>query len=320
MNILVTGGAGFIGSHLSEALLGDGHRVTILDDLSTGNYANVSALENNPDFKAVIGSIEDLDLVDRLAAACDRIFHLAAAVGVQLICEHPIRGIEINILGTTVVLQAAARHRKKILITSSSEVYGSSDRDIFNEDDDIVISPPPRLRCAYAASKAVDEFLALAYRHEQQLPVVVARLFNTVGPRQTGRYGMVIPRFIDQALKGLPLTVYGDGSQRRSFTAVADSVEALVRLMECPAAVGEVVNVGSHNEVSINKLAEMIIRKTGSLSIIKRIPFEEVFGPRFQDMERRYPDIEKLRRLTGFVPARTLEDVLDLTIAEFRKK
>ena len=320
MHYLITGGAGFIGSHLADRLLAGGHEVTALDDLSSGRRDNGAHLHDNSKFSFVRGSVLDAAAVDPLVARCDRVFHLAAAVGVQLVCEHPVAGIETNIIGTSVVLKSAADHDKKILITSSSEFYGCSTNNVFNEDDNILISPPTMLRFGYAASKAVDEFLAMAYHYERGLPTIVVRLFNTVGPRQTGLYGMVIPRLIDQALAGDPLTVYGDGTQRRCFTAVADTVEALVRLSDCDGAYGEVVNVGSENEIAIGDPAQEIARKTESDSEIRTIPFEEVFGPRFQDMERRYPDTHKLKTLTGFIPKKTLDAILDQAIQYAREQ
>lgn len=320
MHILVTGGAGFIGSHLCEALLGAGRSVTVLDDLSTGDYANIAHLEGKPDFRAFIGSIDDEPLVESLVEKADLVMHLAAAVGVRLVVEKPTRTIETNILGTNVVMRCAARFRKKIVLASTSEVYGCSEREQFGEDDDMLIGAPPKLRWSYAASKAIDEFLAMAYYQEQKLPTVVVRLFNTVGPRQTGRYGMVIPRFIDQALTGLPLTVYGDGSQSRCFTSVLDVVEALMKLAACPAAEGRVVNIGSHNEITIAELARRIIELTGSDSTLQFIPYEDAYGENFQDMLRRKPDISRLKELTGFVPSRSLDDILHDAIAYARDK
>lgn len=308
--ILITGGAGFIGSHLSEALLAAGKQVSVLDDLSTGRFENIAHLVGRPGFSFAIDSITNQMVLDRLASECQVIIHLAAAVGVQLIVEHPVHTIETNIMGTEAVLQAASRYKAKVLIASTSEVYGKGIRVPFREEDDVVLGPTNKSRWSYAASKMVDEFLALAYHQSRGLPVVIARLFNTVGPRQTGRYGMVIPRFVKQALAGDPITVFGDGRQSRCFCDVSDTVRALVDLASHPQAIGRVFNVGSTDEVAILDLAERVKGITGSDSAIQLIPYDQAYAPGFEDMRRRVPDISRIHALTGWRPQRTLDEIL----------
>jgi len=317
---LITGGAGFIGSHLAESLLAEGYQVTVIDDLSTGRYENIAPLVKYPRFRFAIDSITNQIVLDRLASECDVIFHLAAAVGVMLIVDRPVHTIETNVMGTEAVLKAALRYRAKVLIASSSEVYGKGNQTPFREDDDVVLGPTSRSRWAYAASKMVDEFLALAYYREKGLPVVIFRLFNTVGPRQTGQYGMVIPRFLNQAIEGEPLTVYGDGNQTRCFLHVRDAVEAILALANCPDAVGEVFNIGSTEEVRIIDLALKILQLvrenkivTGAIEArdqVRFIPYDEAYAVGFEDMRRRVPDITKIFRYTGWKPGMTLDQAL----------
>ncbi len=310
MRFLITGGAGFIGSHLTEALLAAGHEVTVLDDLSTGRFENIEPLVGRPGFRFAIDAIANAVVLDRLVSECQVIVHLAAAVGVQLIVEHPVHTIETNVMGTEAVLQAAARYRAKVLVASTSEVYGKGSRVPFQEDDDAVLGPTSRSRWAYAASKMVDEFLALAYYRERDLPVIVARLFNTVGPRQTGRYGMVIPRFLTQALRGQPITVYGDGAQSRCFCDVSDVVLALMGLALHPDAVGRVYNVGSTEEVTILELAHRVKTVTRSASPIQLIPYDQAYAPGFEDMRRRVPETTRVRNLLGWEPRVPLDEIL----------
>ncbi len=313
--VLITGGAGFIGSHLAERLLDSGLEVAVLDDLSTGRFENIAHLVGHPGFSFAIDSITNAMVLDRLASESDAIVHLAAAVGVKLVVEQPVHTIETNIMGAEAVLKAAARYRAKVLIASTSEVYGKGIRTPFREDDDVVLGPTSRHRWAYAVSKMVDEFLALAYYQKYDLPVVIARLFNTVGPRQTGRYGMVIPRFVSQALAGEPITVYGDGSQTRCFCDVTDTVRALEALLMHPDAVGRVFNVGSTEEVSILDLARKIKAITGSPSPITFVPYDQAYAPGFEDMERRVPDTTRIRTLTGWQPKYNLEAILQRVAA-----
>jgi UDP-glucose 4-epimerase len=310
MRYLVTGGAGFIGSHLTEALLADGHAATILDDLSTGRYENIEPLERSGRLRMVTGSVRDAALVRECLRDVDGVFHLASAVGVQLVVDQPVATIETIVEGTAVVLAACARYRVPVLITSTSEVYGKSTRTPFSEEDDSVIGPPTCRRWGYAAAKALDEFLALAYWHQVRLPVVLTRLFNTVGPRQTGRYGMVVPRFVRQALQGEPITVYGSGTQTRCFCHVHDVVWALTRLLASSAARGELYNVGNNEEISINDLAALVRTMTGSDSEIRHIPYREAFGSGFEDMERRVPDLSRIGKAIGYRPQRSLAETL----------
>lgn len=308
---LITGGAGFIGSHLCRRLLADGHQVTVLDDFSTGHCDNVVALEANPRFRLIHDSVLDEAMVEALVRPCDAVFHLASAVGVKLIMEQPVKTIETVFLGTDTVLRQARRYRRRVLLTSTSEVYGKSTDVPFREDGDRLEGPTTKHRWAYATAKALDEFLALAHWKESRLPVVCARLFNTVGPRQTGQYGMVMPRFVRAALAGEPLTVYGDGSQTRCFCHVADVVEALVRLMQSPDTPGQVYNVGSLEEVSIRDLAERIVRLLGSSSRIVTKPLEDVYGvDGFEDMQRRVPDLTKIHQAVGWKPQRSLDEII----------
>ena len=318
MRYLITGGAGFIGSHLCEALLAGGHKIMVLDDLSTGNFKNIEHLVYHENFSCVIDSITNEATVAECVRGCDEIFHLAAAVGVELIVDRPVNTIVTNIRGTEIVLEQACRYRKKTLITSTSEIYGKSTKESFSEDDDMVLGPTNRCRWSYAASKAVDEFLALAYNIEKHFPVVIARLFNTVGPRQTGRYGMVVPRFAIQALRGEPLTIYGTGEQTRCFCHVRDTIGALIQLMGRRECVGQVYNVGDDHEISMNALAARIVALTGSRSPVTHVPYEEAYGPGFEDMLRRRPNIDKLRGLLGEWSPRPLDAILEDVIAEKR--
>jgi UDP-glucose 4-epimerase len=318
MRVLITGGAGFIGSHLAEACLARGDEVFVLDDLSTGSIENIRHLKPDPRFHYTIESVHHGPTVAELVDQCDVVFHLAAAVGVRLIVESPVRTIETNVHGTEVVLARANKKRKKVLIASTSEVYGLSDQVPFREDGNLVLGPTSKGRWSYACSKAIDEFLALAYWRERKLPTVIVRLFNTVGPRQTGQYGMVVPTFVKQALTGRPITIHGDGTQSRCFTDVGDVVRALVALMDEPRAVGEVFNVGSNEEVTIRELAERVKALTGSSSEIVTVPYEQAYGEGFEDMPRRVPDIGKVERLVGYRPTRTLDQVLRGVIDFFR--
>ena len=310
MKVLITGGAGFIGSHLAERHLQRGDEVYCLDDLSTGAIENILHLKADPNFNYIIDTITNYRLVAELVDLCDVIYHLAAAVGVRLIVESPVRTIETNIRGTEIVLGLAAKKQRRILITSTSEVYGKLDRVPFKEDDDLVMGPTSKGRWSYACSKAIDEFLAIAYWREKRVPTVIARLFNTVGPRQTGRYGMVIPNFVRQALAGDDITVYGDGSQSRCFTHVCDAVSALMGLIEHSEAIGEVYNVGSSREVTILEVAERIKWLSGSDSRIVFVPYQEAYEEGFEDMMRRVPDISKINKLIGYAPKISLDEIL----------
>jgi UDP-glucose 4-epimerase len=313
---LITGGAGFIGSHLAECLLARGEQVIILDDLSTGSAENVRQFCANPSVQCIFKSVMDRRLLAELVDESDVVFHLAAAVGVRRIIESPVRTIETNVRGMERVLEAAARKRKLVFIASTSEVYGKNGKALFREEDDTVSGPTTKSRWSYAASKALDEFLALAYWKEKRLPVVIGRLFNTVGPRQVARYGMVLPTFVDQALEGLPLTVYGTGKQSRCFSYVGDAVEAIIRLVDAERAVGEVVNIGNDAEITIEDLALLVKQRTKSASPVRYIPYDEGYEPGFEDMARRVPSLEKLVRLTGFRPSIPLPLIID-QIVEF---
>lgn len=309
-NALLTGGAGFIGSHLAERLIADGHGVTVVDDFSTGRRSNLAHLEGNGRFRLIEGSVLDAALMEDTIREADRVFHLASPVGVRLIMEEPVNSTRSSFQGTSVVLECCARHRKRVLVTSSSEVYGKGIAIPFREDDDTVSGPVSSRRWAYACAKALGEFLALAHWREDRLPVAIVRLFNTVGPRQTGQYGMVVPRFVEAALAGEPLTVYGDGEQRRCFAHVLDVVEGLVRILEQPACRGQVVNLGNDREISINDLAKLVVEVTGSRSVIRHVPYSEVYGEGFEDMLRRVPCLERAARLIGYHPTRDLRSVV----------
>jgi len=311
LRYLVTGGAGFIGSHLSEALLAAGGEVFVVDDLSTGRAANIEPLKANPRFHYRVDSVMNAPLVAELVDEADVVFHLAAAVGVFLVVESPVRTIETNVRGTETVLHHAAKKRRKVVLASTSEVYGSSQSARFREDDDLVLGPPTQGRWSYACSKALDEFLALAYHRERGLPAVIVRLFNTVGPRQTGRYGMVIPRFVAQALAGGPITVYGDGTQTRAFCHVADTVRALVGLAGDDRAVGQIFNIGSDHEISMNDLAERVRRIANPDAAIAHVPYDEAYAPGFRDMLRRVPDIAKLRAFLAFEPSIPIDGIIE---------
>ena len=306
MHVLITGGAGFIGSHLTDWLVGGGHVVDVIDDLSTGSLDNVAHLQTNTNFSCTVGSIFDEALLSAHVARADAVVHLAAAVGVRLIVEAPVRTIETNVHGTEMVLRQAHRHRVPVLLASTSEVYGKRTRVPFAEDSDLVIGSPHRQRWAYACSKALDEFLALAYWKQHGLPVTIVRLFNTIGIRQTGRYGMVVPTFIDQALDGRPLTVFGDGTQTRSFADVSDVVKAITGLLAEPRAAGDVFNIGNPDEISIHALARLVKEVTGSGSEIVTVPYEQAYEAGFEDMPRRVPDVSKIRGLTGWRPSTPL--------------
>jgi nucleoside-diphosphate-sugar epimerase len=318
MRVLITGGAGFVGSHLAEALLERGDEVFVIDDLSTGSIDNIAHLKPHPKFHYTIDSVTNEPLLAEMLDRCDAVAHLAAAVGVKLIVEAPVRTIETNVHGTEVVLKHANKKKKLVLIASTSEVYGKSAVVPFKEDADLVLGPTSKHRWAYACSKMIDEFLALAYWKERKLPVIIVRLFNTVGPRQTGQYGMVVPNFVRQALSGGPITVFGDGTQSRSFTYVGDVVRAMVALINEPRAVGQVFNIGNGREISIHDLAVKIKAMTGSSSPIVKIPYDQAYEAGFEDMPRRVPDIAKIRALVGYEPTVELDEILTRVIASLR--
>lgn len=320
MRYLITGGAGFIGSHLAESLLARGDEVFILDDLSTGSVENIRHMKASNHFHYFFDSITNKHLLAELVDEADAIFHLAAAVGVRLIVESPVHTLETNVHGTQLVLDAASKKRKLVFTASTSEVYGKSGKVPFTEDADLVLGPTTKGRWSYAASKALDEFLALSYWKEKKLPVIVVRLFNTVGPRQTGRYGMVLPNFVSQALEGSPITVYGTGQQSRCFCDVRDTISAILRLMANDRAVGEVVNIGNDEETSIEGLAQMVKRRTKSASPIAYVPYDQAYEPGFEDMPRRVPSLEKLQLLTGFRPATSLSEMIDRVVSYFQQK
>ncbi|WP_089718111.1 GDP-mannose 4,6-dehydratase [Candidatus Entotheonella palauensis] len=320
MKILITGGAGFIGSHLAEQCLERGDEVYIIDDLSTGGMDNIRHLKRHPKFVCYLDSINNVQLTAELVDTCDIIYHLAAAVGVRLIVESPVNTIETNVRGTEIVLGLAAKKRKRVLIASTSEVYGKRDHVPFREDDDLVLGPTVIGRWSYACSKAIDEFLALAYWKEKRVPTMIARLFNTVGPRQTGRYGMVVPNFVRQALSGQDITVFGDGHQSRCFTHVSDVVQLLIGLAEHPDAVGQVYNIGSNQEVSIQELAYRVKALAESPSKVINIPYEQAYEEGFEDMMRRVPDISKIRGLLGHAPKTSLDEILYSVIAYERER
>jgi len=318
MRALLTGGAGFVGSHLAEVLLNEGHTVEVIDDLSTGSLQNLAHLTGRPGFRCTIDTVMNEPLMAELVDRSDVVFHLAAAVGVKLIVEAPVRTIETNVHGTEVVLKQAKRGGQRVIVFSTSEVYGKSTDVPFSETADLVMGPTSKHRWAYACSKALDEFLALAYFKEYQLPVVVVRLFNTVGPRQTGRYGMVIPTFVGQALSGQPITVYGDGTQSRAFTYVGDVVSGLMKLAASPEAVGEVFNIGNHEEISMMALAQKVKAMTGSASPIVLIPYDQAYEAGFEDMPRRVPDLRKVKAAVGYGPSVGLDEILTRVIAHER--
>ncbi len=315
MRVLITGGAGFIGSHLADAYLQRGDEVLVIDDLSTGTIENIRHLKDNPKFHYTIDSVHNQPVTAELVDQSDVIFHLAAAVGVKLIVESPVRTIETNVRGTEIILALANKKKKKVLIASTSEVYGLSADVPFREDGNLVMGATTKGRWSYACSKAIDEFLALAYWREKKLPTTIVRLFNTVGPRQTGRYGMVIPTFVKQALSGRPITVYGDGKQTRCFGYVGDVVGALVKLMDQSEAIGQVYNIGSNEEISIVKLAEKVRDLTNSKSEIVFVPYDEAYEEGFEDMPRRVPDTSKINKLVGFKPEMSLEGILESVIS-----
>jgi len=318
MRYLLTGGAGFIGSHLAEALLDKQKEVTIIDDLSTGGIDNIQHLKGRKGFKYLLDTVFNKQLMAELVDEADFILHLAAAVGVRLIVESPVRTIETNIKGTEMVLELAAKKKKPVVIFSTSEVYGKSNDAKFSEVGDLILGPTFKGRWSYAASKIIDEFLALAYYKERRLPVIIIRLFNTVGPRQTGRYGMVVPRFVQQALQGEPITVYGDGKQTRTFTHVKDAVWAILKLVEHSGAIGEIFNIGGREEVSIEALASTVKEVLDSSSPIVYVPYEEAYEEGFEDMRKRDPDISKIENLIGFEPKCDLEDIIR-DVAEYRR-
>jgi len=310
MNVLITGGAGFIGSHLAERLIADGHGVVVVDDLSTGSVDNIRGLLGEPRFQFVRDSVRNEVTMTPLVDRCDRIYHLAAAVGVKLIADRPVHTIETNIHGSEVTLGLANRFGRPILVASTSEVYGKNTKIPFQEEDDTLLGSTTVSRWCYACSKMVDEFLALAYHRQYGLPVVICRFFNTVGPRQTGQYGMVVPRFVQRALRNEPIEITGGGKQSRCFSHVADIVEAIIRLMDCPAAVGQVVNVGTEQSVTIDELADRVIAMTGSSSIKKYVSYEEIYGVPIDDMSVRRPDLTRVRGLIGYEPRYDLETIL----------
>ena len=320
MRFLITGGAGFIGSHLAERLLQRGEQVVLLDNLSTGSMENIRHLKSFDRMQYFLDAIENRQLLAELVDDADVVVHLAAAVGVRLIVESPVRTIETNVNGTQHILEAACKKRKLVVTASTSEVYGKNTQVPFREDADLVLGPTTKGRWSYAASKALDEFLALSYWKEKKLPVIIVRLFNTVGPRQTGRYGMVLPNLVNQALDGRPITVYGSGKQSRCFCDVSDTVEALVRLIETERALGEVVNIGNTEEITIEGLAQLVKERTRSSSEIVYVPYDEAYEPGFEDMYRRVPCIEKLEALTGFRPRATLVEIVDRVAAYFRER
>ena len=320
MKILITGGAGFIGSHLADKLLAEGNEITVIDDLSTGRYSNIEHLEGRDGFRLLIDTVLNARLMEDLVSNADRVYHMASAVGVRLIMEQPVKTIETIFRGTDIVLAHCAKYRKRVLIPSTSEVYGKGISVPFKEEDDLLTGATDKHRWAYACAKTLDEFLALAHYKETRLPVVVGRLFNTVGPRQTGQYGMVVPRFVEAALKNEQIEVHGDGTQSRCFGHVADVVEGLTLMMENPNCFGHVINMGSDAEVTINDLAKKAIALTSSRSEIKYVSYDEAYGEGFEDMQRRVPSLEKARRLLGYQPTRTLDDIINDVAREVRSQ
>ena len=320
MKILITGGAGFVGSHLADKLINEGHEITVIDDLSTGRYSNVGHLEGEKNFRLIIDTVLNEKLMERLIRDTDRVFHMASAVGVRLIMERPVKTIETIFRGTDVVLTFCSRYRKRVLVPSTSEVYGKGASVPFREDDDLLTGSTDKHRWAYACAKTLDEFLALAHYKENRLQVVVVRLFNTVGPRQTGQYGMVVPNFVKSAINDEPLIVHGDGTQSRCFGHVLDIVEGLTKAIESPECFGQVINFGNDEEVSIKGLAEKAIAMTESSSEICYIPYTEAYGEGFEDMQRRVPSLEKAKRLVSYQPTRTLEDIINDVAKQFRNE
>jgi len=320
MKILITGGAGFIGSHLADKLISEGHEITVIDDLSTGRYSNVDHLEGQDRFRLIIDTVLNTALMEDLVRETDRVFHMASAVGVRLIMDHPVRTIETIFRGTDVVLGLCSRYRKRVLIPSTSEVYGKGISVPFKEEDDLLTGATDKHRWAYACAKTLDEFLALAHWKETRLPVVVVRLFNTVGPRQTGQYGMVVPRFVRAALRNEPIEVHGDGTQSRCFGHVSDVVEGLAKLLDMPDCFGQVVNLGNDQETSILQLADKAIALTNSSSQIRFVSYSEAYGEGFEDMRRRVPSLEKAKKLISYQPTRTLENIINDVAAEFSKE
>ena len=318
MKILITGGAGFVGSHLADKLIAQGHEITVIDDLSTGRYTNIAHLEGADRFRLIIDTVLNQSLMEDLIRETDRVYHMASAVGVRLIMEQPVKTIETIFHGTDVILKFCSRYRKRVLIPSTSEVYGKGASVPFREEDDLLTGATDKHRWAYACAKTLDEFLALAHWKESRLPVAVVRLFNTVGPRQTGQYGMVVPRFVHAAIKNEPITVHGDGTQSRCFGHVGDVVEGLAKMLDIPECFGQVVNLGNEEEVSIKALAERAIELTGSRSEIRYLSYDEAYGDGFEDMRRRVPSLEKAKRLIGYQPTRTLTDIINDVAAEFR--
>jgi UDP-glucose 4-epimerase len=316
MKALITGGAGFIGSHLTDALLKSGYGVTVMDDLSTGRLANLEHARSLPNFHLEVDTILNESVLERLVSECDVVYHLASAVGVRYIVDHPVEAVERNVLGTQTVLKIASRYRKNVLLTSSSEIYGKNGHAPFNEEDDRVLGPTTRTRWSYSDSKAIAEYLTLAYQREKNLPVVIARLFNTIGPRQTGQYGMVVPRLINQAINNKPMTVYADGSQTRCFCYVTDVIRALTGLMNSKESTGEIFNVGSGNEISIMELAHLIKKLTGSDSRITTVPYDAAYQKGFEDMQRRIPNIDKIGRYIGWKPTMDLDEMLHLIVQD----
>jgi len=320
MKILITGGAGFVGSHLADKLIGQEHEITVIDDLSTGRYSNVAHLEDTERFRLIIDTVLNEKLMEELIRETDHVYHMASAVGVKLIMERPVRTIETIFRGTDVVLGFCSRYRKRVLIPSTSEVYGKGASIPFREDDDLLTGATDKHRWAYACAKTLDEFLALAHFKETRLPVVVVRLFNTVGPRQTGQYGMVVPRFVHSAIRNEPIQVHGDGTQSRCFGHVLDVVGGLTSLLARPECFGQVINLGNDQETSILQLAEKAIGLTGSSSEIQYIPYEDAYGDGFEDMRRRVPCLEKAKRMIGYKPTRTLDDIINDVAAEYRNE
>lgn len=319
MKVLITGGAGFIGSHLAEKLVDSGHEVFAIDNLWTGKLSNLRALQNEKRFHLIVDTILNESVMNELIFKVDHVYHLAAAVGVMNVMDHPVETLEINVKGTEVVLRLANRFKKKVLIASTSEVYGKHVEGDLSEDYDRILGSVKKRRWAYACSKTLDEFLSLAYFDEKKLPVVITRLFNTVGPRQTGRYGMVLPNFVQSALLGKPIRVYGDGTQSRSFTHVHDVIRAITGLMDEPGAEGDIFNVGNGREITINELAEKVKEMTGSNSEIEHIPYEKAYGPGFEDMQRRCPSIEKINGLIGFEPSYDIGAIIQSVIDYFKE-